>query len=351
MLRSPTLTLATLVAVLMLLAADPLAAEAHGPSVPVATDFVARVEHAPAGVQAKVVDGDLQMWLQVPPAMTVLVLDYRGAPYLRFSRAGVQVNRNSDMYYLNALPLAQTPPANLTRSTPPSWETVSSGHAYTWHDSRLGALADIALPPDTTSRVGPWSIALVLDGRRASVSGGVFHAGAPSLVWLWFVVVVFACALAAWRVRRPALDERMARSLAAGALIAFALGAAAQDLHGRPSVTVVQLAELAVTAVFVAWGLWRILRAPPGYFLCLVIALLALWEGLVLFPTLTHGFALLALPGFVVRVAAVACLGAGAALLPAVFRLAAAATTRTQARRRRVRSAAAAPRRERSAAG
>ena len=41
--------------------------------------------------------------------MTVVVLDYRGAPYLRFSRSGVDVNQASSMYYLNQTP-AETPP-------------------------------------------------------------------------------------------------------------------------------------------------------------------------------------------------------------------------------------------------
>ena len=32
------------------------------------------------------------------------MLDYRGVPYLRFTRSGVAVNENSEMYYLNQTP-------------------------------------------------------------------------------------------------------------------------------------------------------------------------------------------------------------------------------------------------------
>ena len=39
----------------------PAAAQAHGPTAPVATDYVAVVDHVPPGVDAKVVDGDLRM--------------------------------------------------------------------------------------------------------------------------------------------------------------------------------------------------------------------------------------------------------------------------------------------------
>ncbi len=339
--------LRALLGAIAVLAACPGAAQAHGPVAPVAIDYVAKVTQEPPGLQAKVVDGDQKLWLSVAPGLTVVVLDYDYAPYLRFSGSGVQVNRNSEMYYLNATPLPQTPPAGLTRGTPPSWQAVSGAHAYSWHDARLSALADTALPAGT-SYVGLWSIKLTVDGRQTTIGGGVWHAGAPTLAWLWFVFVLIACALAAWRVQRAQLDRRLAQLLGAGALIAFALGGASQNLHGRPTVTVVQLAELAAIVAFVAWGLARVLRRRAGYFLYLVFALIALWEGLVLFPTLTHGFTLLALPAVVVRTVAVLCLGCGIAILPLVFRLAGADRASTRARSGPVRSAAAEPRRERS---
>ena len=65
-----------------------------------------------------------------PATDTVLVLDYRGAPYLRFTPTGVDVNRNSSMYYLNQTPRCADPSANLDRTTPPSWQQVSGGHDY-----------------------------------------------------------------------------------------------------------------------------------------------------------------------------------------------------------------------------
>ncbi len=89
----------------------------------------------------------------------------------------------------------------------------------------------------------------------------------------------------------------------------------------------------------------RVLLGRPGLFSYVMFAFLALWEGLVLLPALSHGFPLLAAPAFVVRAAAVVCLGSGAGLLPLVLRLAG-RTSRLQ--RRAVRSAAARPRRERS---
>jgi hypothetical protein len=76
----------------------PGSASAHGPVAPIALDYLARVRSLPEGLDAKVVDGDQRMWLRAPSSETVVVLDYRGAPYVRFSGSGVEVNQNSAMY-------------------------------------------------------------------------------------------------------------------------------------------------------------------------------------------------------------------------------------------------------------
>jgi hypothetical protein len=72
----------------------PSAAQAHGAVDPAASSYQARVGQVPEGTDAKVVDGDLRMWMHASPVRPVIVLDYRGAPYLRFSRAGVFVNQS-----------------------------------------------------------------------------------------------------------------------------------------------------------------------------------------------------------------------------------------------------------------
>ena len=303
------------------LVAFPGGAAAHGPVAPAASSYLAKVLGLPAGLRAKVVDGDLRMWLSVPARETLVVVDYRGAPYLRFSTAGVQVNRNSSMYYLNQTPIAQPPPSNLTASTPPSWHRVSGGHHYEWHDGRLHALATVALSPGV-SFVGRWTIPLRIDGRLSSISGGLWHAGDPSIVWFWPIVVLFACALAAWRVRRPELDRLVARVLAIAALTVVAIAGLGLQLHGRPTITPFQLVELAAILAFVGWGLSRVLFRAPGYFTCFLIGIAALWAGGEMVTTLLYGFVLLPLPAFSARLVTVLCLGTGAALIPLVFRLA-----------------------------
>jgi hypothetical protein len=303
------------------LTAFPASAQAHGPVAPVASSYYAKVLQLPAGLDAKVVDGDQRMWLAVPPDRTLVVLDYRGAPYLRFARSGVAVNQNSTMYYLNLAPVAQTPPANLTASTPPQWHQVSSGHSYEWHDGRLHALATVALTPGVAF-VGRWNVPVRIDGRLAAIDGGLWHADDPSIVWFWPIVVVLACVVAAWRVRRPRLDALLARVLANTALVAVAVAGLGLELHGRPAISILQLVELALILAFVGWGLSRALLHTPGYFSCFLIGVGALWAGGVLVTTLLYGFVLIAIPAFLARTATVICLGCGVALILLVFRLA-----------------------------
>ncbi len=312
-----------LLGALIAIGAFPSGAGAHGPVAPIASSYLARVNRVSAGLEAKVVDGDQRMWLRVVPGEIVVVLDYRGAPYLRFSRSGVEVNQNSEMYYLNQTPVAETPPSSLTRTTPPRWQRVTGGHAYGWHDGRLHALATVALSPGV-AYLGRWSIPVLVDGRLSAISGGLWHADDPSLVWFWPIMVLLACVVAARRVRRPELDALVARVLALAGLVAIALAGVGQELHGRPTVSVFQLIQLGIILMFVGWGLLRVLfpRTRLGYFSYFVVAFVALWEGVLLIPTLLNGFVLIAVPAFVARTSAVLCLGCGIGLLLLGFRIA-----------------------------
>ncbi|MCL2770595.1 MAG: hypothetical protein FWD42_10905 [Solirubrobacterales bacterium] len=311
---------ASVAAALIVAGAFPHPAAGHGLEKVIASSYLARISQQPRGLDAKVIDGDQRMWLRVPPAETVTVLDYRGAPYLRFSRAGVLVNRNSVMYYLNQTPFAQTPPSNIGPRTAPAWEEGSGAHEYSWHDGRLAALVTVARAPGATF-VGRWSIPLVVDGRAHAISGGLWHAQSPSIVWFWPIVVLISCVLALWRVRRPALDRRAARLLGIVSLAATTLAALAQGLHGRPTVAVPQLIELALILIFVAWALSRVLRGRAGHFTYFLIAFAAMWQGLEMIPTLFDGFVLAAVPAILARSASVVCIGAGAGLLLIAMRL------------------------------
>jgi hypothetical protein len=305
----------------------PAAAQAHGPVDPAASSYDARVSQVPQNTDAKVVDGDLRMWMTVSPRTTVTVLDYRGAPYLRFDRRGVFVNQASAMWYLNQVP-AQTPPLGLTARTPPRWRHASSGHSYEWHDGRLHALASTARAPGATF-IGHWTVPLRVGGVPSAITGGLYYAPDPSPVWFWPIVVVAACVVAAVRLRRPSLDQRLSRGLGTVTLTAFLIAALARQLHGRPGISAGQLIVLALEFAFAGWAAVRMARGG-GWFVLFLIAAAAIWEGATLVGTLLYGFVLLALPALPARLVVVACLAGGVGLLPVVFALA----ERPQARRR-----------------
>ena len=332
--KSVRVALALITGVVLAAALWPSSALADGPVTPIATSYVARITSAPAGIEAKIVDGYLQVWMQVPPSETVEVLDYLGAPWVRFDRSGVYVNENSEMYYLSQTPVPETPPANLTRTTPPRWLHVSSGHAYMWRDGRLHAFAAIALAPGTTF-ISSWRLPIRVDGRPADISGGIWYAGTPSIVWFWPILVVLACILAAWRVRSPDLDRRLARGLAFALLVAIAVAGAGRELHGRPHVTVGQVVLLVAILAATGYGAWRLTSRRSGYLLLFVIAFASLWAGLILLPTLLHGYVLVALPGWLARTDTVVLLGGSVGLVLMALRTLDALTARGRARRER----------------
>jgi hypothetical protein len=318
-LRWCALTLA-LAAAWLAAEAFPGVAEAHGPIAPIATSYRAKVSRLPAGVDAKVVDGDQRLWVRVAPSETVVVLDYRGAPYLRFLRSGVTVNRNSAMYYYNQTP-AEVPPANLGPATPPKWSSATGGNEYSWHDGRLHALAAVAITPGA-AYVGRWSIPLRVNGRPSVIAGGLWHAEDPSLAWFWPIIVLILCSLAARRVNRPELDIRVARLLSIAALAAIAVAVVGRELHGRPTVTVFQLVTLAIVAGFVVWASRQLMLRRATYLTFFAVGFVAIWEGANLIPTLLNGFVLAAVPAFLARAACVVCLGCGVGLLVIPSRLA-----------------------------
>src|SRR5579875_3156527 len=308
-----------LVGLLLLGAVAPGSAQAHGATDPVASNYVARIQAVPAGMTARVVDGDLRLWLRVPRGQAVVILDYQGAPYLRFANGRVWANQNSEMYYFNQTPPA-TPPPRLKRDTPPRWLQVGSGRSYEWHDGRLHAFALEAVTPGG-SKVGPWRIPLLVDGHRSAMSGTLWHRGAPSIAWLWPVAILVLCVLAGWRLNDLRIDALVARALAAVTLIGISLGEIGRNLHGRPGISVVGVVELAFILALTGWTAWRVLRGRAGSLTYFLVVCAGAWQAISLISTLLHGYVLLAVPPFVGRVATIMCIGGTIALVLPTVRL------------------------------
>jgi hypothetical protein len=309
------LAFAIAASILTLLA--PAAAQAHGPVDPSGSTYLARIAHVPAGLQARAIDGDLRLWMRVSPSLNVYVIDYRGAPYLHFGRDGVWVNQNSSMYFLNQIPPV-TPSTDLGSDTRPDWHRVSTGHTYVWHDGRLHAGATQARLPGTRF-AGDWSVPLRIDGTAAAIRGGLYYAPPPSPVWFWPVAVMLGCVLAGVRLRRPALDRRLARISGAIALAGFVVASIGHQLHGRPGVSAGNVLALVVELAAAAAAAWYLHARDPRWLVLAAIAALTLWQGVSQIAALEDGWVLLALPAVVGRVAVAACLAGGAGLIPLVL--------------------------------
>jgi hypothetical protein len=294
--------------------AAPASALADGPVDPIATSYVARVSHVPAGVQAKVVDGYLQLWLKVKPSETVIVEDQLGAGWLRFNSHGVSVNHNSLLFYESQVPVEAIVPKQINARTPPNWVKVSSGHSWMWREGRLQAFAHQTLSPGQTY-AGQWAIAMTVNGRLTKVSGGLYYQPRPSIVWFWPALVILLCALAAWRLRSNRLDRRIVVGLTELLLAALVVVALARLLHGRPTVSGVQVTEFAVALAAILGGGIAFARGRWLAAIPFLVAFIALWAGLTFLPVLTHQYALLVLPGWLTRAATTLLLGGGVSLV------------------------------------
>ena len=293
-------------------------ASAHaGLTAPAATSYLAKISTVPRGLEAKVVDGDQRLWLRVSPGVIAVVLGLRGEPYLRFSRHGVDVNTRSQTYFLNRARPVLVPPG-LTRDTPPVWKRIASGPSTSWHEDRLHALA-LATHPPGNSLLGPWLVPVLVNGRRTAVTGELWHAARPSLLWLWPLLLVLACVPALLRLRDARLDGVATLGLAFLALASATAARLGRELYGRPTVSTWQLVLAGGSCVVAVGLLVLVLRGDWRSVAAAAIGILAVCQGLALLGVLRNGYVLAALPAWAERASAVAALASGGALLVVVI--------------------------------
>ena len=287
----------------------PAAARAHGAIDPEASVDLARITHVPGGLRVRMVDGDLRLWMSVPAATPVTVLDDQGGRYLRFTARGVYANQSSPMFYLDLNPPV-TPSLTLTRRTAPSWHLVTRGHSYMWHDGRIAALADDLSPPGARV-LGRWAVPLLVDGRAETIGGVLVHRPRPSLAWLWPSVVALLVLPAVLRRRDSLLDRRLARRVSAVTLLGVLAAALGAGLHGRPGLSATLLVPMAVELGFVAWAAVRLARRQGDLLTMALVAALALDRAVAGIAVLWRGYVLLAIPAPLARSAISACLAGG----------------------------------------
>jgi len=316
--RRAAVALATVLTVATLV---PSTASAHvGRVPPAATDYLARISSIPAGLEARIVDGDQAVWMRVRPSLTVVVTGLRGEPYLRFSRAGVAVNTRSATWFLNRV-FPQPVPRSIGLSTAPDWKQLTAGHSWMWHDGRLHA-AVLAAHPSGNTYLGRWTVPVVVDGHGATIRGGLWQSAPASPLWFWPLLVAAASIPALWKLREARLEAQVGAILAGVALVASTVARLGRELYGRPTVSSWQLALVALSClVAVALALlysrpeWR---ALGGF----AIGIAATYQGLALVSTLRDGWVLAAIPTWLERSATAVSLASGFLLILVTLRLA-----------------------------
>src|SRR5438270_2674213 len=191
---------ALLLAALVALAA-PAQANAHIRTGSVAVDYRVRVFPTRLPLTAHVYLGDRAVRLSVRSGHSVTVLGYGREPFLRIDPSGVTVLR--------------TPTAAALLLTPGH----RSGRSFVWHDARVRGL------PAGIDR-GRWTIPLLVDGRRARLTGELLRVDAPP-VWPWLALGLPFVAVTLLAFLRRRVLERSAVALGALAGAATLVTAAA----------------------------------------------------------------------------------------------------------------------------
>jgi hypothetical protein len=298
----------------------PATASAHvGRTPPAATDYLARISYLPPGLEARIVDGDQEIWLHAKPSLTVIVTGLRGEPYLRFSAAGVAVNTRSATWFLNRVrPLIV--PRDVTAATTPDWKELTPGHSWTWTDGRLHTPA-LAAHPSGNAYLGRWVVPLVVAGRGTAIRGGLWQSTPASLLWFWPLLLLAACLPALLKLREARLETQVGIGLATVALLASTVARLGRELYGRPTVSSWQLVLVGTTCV-VALALAALYSRPDWRAVGgILVGIAAVGQGLELVSTLRDGWVLAAIPAWLERSATGLSLACGVALILVSLRL------------------------------
>jgi hypothetical protein len=223
-----TLLVATAALAWLAVAAPP--ASAHSVSGVSATNFqtnLRSVNPAVPGLDVNVVEAGSRLEVENRSGKELVVLGYKGEPYLRIGPDGVFENKLSPATYINRSRKGGTPPpeAEQAKVGETDWAKVSSEPVARWHDHRIHWMGNINPPevrnePDKRHIIKmnaddpQWAVPMRLAGTQEIVARGelVWEPGPSPLPW--FALIIASLAVVVVVGRRPSWAAGLAAVVA-----------------------------------------------------------------------------------------------------------------------------------------
>jgi len=202
-------TLAFGAAVVALLLSAPVALAHQGN--PHYRSLVTSVTPAVKGVDVSVLNFDDRLLMHNMSGQDITILDYQNKPYAQLLKDGtVQVNTNSEAYYLNDDRYGDVKvPKGL--GSEPKWKRLSGTGRFEWHDHRMHWMSKSKPPQvsdeDAKAHIFDWKVPLTVGGAQGRIDGTLDWVPLPGgglpagLIWGTAIVLILLC-IGVFAIRR-----------------------------------------------------------------------------------------------------------------------------------------------------
>jgi hypothetical protein len=204
-------TLACAAALVALLLGAPVALAHQGN--PHYRSVVTSVSPALTGVDVSVLNFDDRLLMHNTSGKDITIYDYQDPPkpYAQLLANGtVQVNTNSEAYYLNEDRLGETSvPGNL--GTGPKWKELSRSSRFEWHDHRAHWMGKSDPPSlkdkNVKTKIDDWTVPIAVAGTKGTIAGTLTwvpldEGGLPVGAIFAFAALLIALSIAVFIIRR-----------------------------------------------------------------------------------------------------------------------------------------------------